>query len=202
MPAATASCQGYGQSFASKHVTILTKKQALIPFVSTIRGMDISANMVTQYNKLASENKHPETKMHAVVGNLLDDVDVPEGFETFDLIVMSMALHHVADPDLMIRKLSQRLVEGGVLVIVDWVSHAESGCEPPKPLADSPVKHTVSKHGFTEGEVKAGFEEAGLEGWGWRWFAERSKLPAEFGGEHQLFLARGRKQGVIAPVKI
>lgn len=165
--------------------------------------MDISMNMVTQYNKLANEAGHPETKMHAVVGNLLDDGDdVPEGFETFDLIVMSMALHHVADPDLMIRRLSERLVEGGVLIVVDWVSHAESGCEPPKPAADSPVRHTVSKHGFTEGEVEAGFRGAGLEGWGWRWFAERSTLPAEFGGEHQLFLARGRKQGVNAAVKI
>jgi hypothetical protein len=38
--------------------------------------------------------------MLAVVGNLLDD-HAPECFESFDLIVMSLAFHHVADPDVL-----------------------------------------------------------------------------------------------------
>lgn len=151
--------------------------------------MDISPGMVAQYNKLATGDK-----MHAVAGNLLSDDNVPEGFANFDLIVMSMALHHVSDPDLMIEKLAERLADSGVLLIVDWVSSAESGCGMPKAPADNPVRHTVSRHGFVEKEVREGFEKAGLGDWGWKWFAERSRLPDELGREHQMFMAKGSKR--------
>ena len=85
--------------------------------------------MVDQYNKLA-EKFDLSNQMRANVGDLIkgsDQLNAPE-YSGFDLIVMSMALHHVEDPALMIHRLSQRLATGGVLLIIDWVSPAESGC--------------------------------------------------------------------------
>lgn len=173
-----------------------SKRQALAPFVSQVRGMDISPGMINQYNKLARAEGFTENQMSGVPGNLLDDTDdnAGEEYHDFDLIVMSMALHHVQNPDEMIKRLSERLCKGGVLLIVDWVSNSESGLEELKPPADSPVRHTVSRHGFEEKEVKEAYEKAGMTSWGWRWFSSRSKLPTELGGgEQQLFMARGTK---------
>jgi SAM-dependent methyltransferase len=152
--------------------------------------------MIEQYNKLARAEGFEEDRMSGVLGNLLDDTDsnVGEEYRDFDLIVMSMALHHVQDPDEMVKRLSERLSKGGVLLIVDWVSEAESGLESFRPPGDSPVRHTVSRFGFEEKEVKDAFKKVGLTGWDWRWFSSRSRLPSEFGGgEQQLFMARGTK---------
>lgn len=156
--------------------------------------MDISTGMVAQYNKVAREANYTEDKMHAVAGNLLAD-DAPAEYGDFDLVVISLALHHVADPVEMIRKLSERLAEGGVLIVVDFFSGPEGEPEQPMAIAtDNPVRHTVIKSGFREMELKESFEKAGLGAWGWRLFREGSMIPEEFGGDRQLFLAKGSKQ--------
>ncbi|KAK7432422.1 hypothetical protein QQZ08_000984 [Neonectria magnoliae] len=174
--------------------------RALAPFVDCIRGMDISSRMAEQYNKKAQEEGHSPEQRRAIAGDLLHpdatpspELDTPE-FSGFDVIAMCMALHHVEDHTAMIQKLSERLCEGGVLVIVDWITPAESGC----PLADKAQEmsnHTITRLGFTENDVKDDYEKAGLEGWGWKWTSSRCKMPEEIGGEQQLFIARGQKPG-------
>ncbi|KAF9777021.1 hypothetical protein IL306_004707 [Fusarium sp. DS 682] len=171
---------------------------ALAPYVSEVRGMDISSKMVEQYNMLAELSGFGPDKMRAIHGDLMDpeatpspELDTPE-FNHFDLITMCMALHHIEDYASMIQKLSNRLAPGGVLLIIDLVATSESGCPEPT-MARELSNHTMSKMGFTELEVKTAFEKAGLGSWSWKWLSERSKVPEEIGGEQQGFFARGCK---------
>ncbi|KAF5538557.1 hypothetical protein FMEXI_9328 [Fusarium mexicanum] len=172
--------------------------RALAPYVSTVRGIDISSKMVEQYNMLTEAAGFSPEKMRAIHGDLMDpeassspELGAPE-FNDFDLIVMCMALHHVQDYTAMIQKLSERLRPGGVLLIIDLVASSESDC-PEATMAKDLSNHTMSKMGFTEMEVKTAFEKAGLEDWSWRWCSERSQVPEEIGGEQQGFFARGSK---------
>ncbi|KAF5691041.1 hypothetical protein FDENT_3645 [Fusarium denticulatum] len=172
--------------------------RALAPYVSIVRGIDISSKMVEQYNMLAEAAGFNPEKMRAIHGDLMNpeaspsaEIDTPE-FNDFDLIVMCMALHHVQDYTTMIQKLSEKLRRGGVLLVIDLVASSESGC-PEAPMAQELSNHTMSKMGFTEIEAKTAFEKASLSDWSWRWCSERSQVPGEIGGEQQGFFARGCK---------
>ncbi|GJN75619.1 hypothetical protein PLICBS_009724 [Purpureocillium lilacinum] len=173
--------------------------RALSSDVPVIRGIDISSGMVTQYNTLAEKAGFSPETMRAVHGDLLDSNATPSAelataeFNHFDLAVMSLALHHVSDVDAMIQSLADRLPEGGVLVIVDWMSEEAGSDWKFLQSDDMPVRHTVSRMGFSEGALRETFEKAGLKGWGWRAFAEESEVPSKFGGSMRGFLARGVK---------
>ena len=155
--------------------------------------------MVTQYNTLAEKAGFSPETMRAVHGDLLDNDATPSAelataeFNNFDLAVMSLALHHVSDVDAMIQSLADRLAVGGVLVIVDWMSEEAGSDWKFLQSDDMPVRHTVSRMGFSEGALRETFEKAGLKGWGWRAFAEESEVPSKFGGSMRGFLARGVK---------
>ncbi|KAH7191982.1 S-adenosyl-L-methionine-dependent methyltransferase [Fusarium flagelliforme] len=166
--------------------------RALAPFMSTVRGMDISSAMAEQYNEMALKSGYTPTKMHAVQGDIIEpestpspELDTPAYFN-FDLIVMCLALHHIEDPDNMILQLSKRLRPGGILLIIDWVSDRER-----MDLS----KLSVSRMGFEEGEVKSAYEKAGLDDWSWKLTSTPSPVPREIGGKQQLFFARGMKGG-------
>ncbi|RBQ68481.1 hypothetical protein FVER53590_12647 [Fusarium verticillioides] len=172
--------------------------RALAPYVSVVRGIDISSKMVEQYTMLAEAAGFNPERMRAIHGDLMNpeaspspELDTPE-FNDFDLIVMCMALHHVQDYAAMIQRLSEKLRPGGVLLIIDLVASSESGC-PEAPRSKELSNHTMSKMGFTEMEIKTAFEKAGLSDWSWRWCSERSQVPEEIGGEQQGFFARGCK---------
>ncbi|GKU20590.1 unnamed protein product [Fusarium langsethiae] len=170
--------------------------RALAPFMSTVRGLDISPSMAEQYNKMALKAGYTQTKMHAIQGDIIEpestpcaELDTPAFFD-FDLIVMCMALHHIEDPDDMILQLSERLRPGGLLLIIDWVSHSDSkGGEGGTWKMDF-SKLSVNRMGFEEDEVRTA--KAGLEDWSWKWTSTPSQVPREIGGK-QLFFARGRK---------
>lgn len=155
--------------------------------------------MVEQYNMLAKKHGYDSSAMHAVHGDFVDartnpsvDLNGPE-FSDFDLIAMSMALHHVEDPKTLIKTLSRRLRGGGVLLIIDWVSASESGCSSAGPPAGEPVSHTVACMGFERRQLDDWFANAGLKTFGWKWFSSQSELPGEMGGLKQGFLARAMK---------
>ncbi|KAF7562091.1 hypothetical protein G7046_g2026 [Stylonectria norvegica] len=143
--------------------------RALAPLVDTVRGMDISTGMVKQYNEMAAKDGLSAEKMRAIPGDLVHPETTPSPefnsleFFGFDVIVMCMALHHVEDYTLMIKKLSERLSAGGVLVIIDWVATSESGC-PGEGKAKELSNHTITRMGFKEQDVKRAYETAGLEG--------------------------------------
>lgn len=155
--------------------------------------------MVEQYNGMALKGGFSPEKVKAVQGDLVDPKSTPSPqlsspeFFNFDLVVMCMALHHVQDHERMVAKLSERLREGGVLIIVDWVAVEESNCPDAAPRARALSNHTMKRMGFTEDEVKQAYGKAGLQDWAWKWASTRSQVPEEIGGEQQLFISRGRK---------
>lgn len=155
--------------------------------------MDISAGMVAQYNSEATKAGYEPSAMHAVRGDIVEAADTETLQKNYDLITMSLALHHIDDPEAIIAKLAQHLKPGsGVLVIVDWVHPDESGCGDWKKQVEestNPAKHTVSTPGFKEAELKSAFADAGMDGWKWELFDEESVIP---GAPNQRgFLARG-----------
>ncbi|QPC61943.1 hypothetical protein HYE67_004174 [Fusarium culmorum] len=173
--------------------------RALAPFMSTVRGMDISPAMAEQYNKMALKAGYTPAKMHALQGDIIEPESTPcpelntPAFFNFDLIVMCMALHHIEDPDNMILQLSKRLRPGGLLLIIDWVSHSDSTTQEGENWKMDFSKLSVNRMGFEEDEVKNAYDKAGLEDWSWKWTSTPSQVPREIEGKQQLFFARGRK---------
>jgi len=100
-------------------------------------GIDISPSMVNEYNTGASNQGIPSKEMRAAVGNLIDPNPSPpnpgEGEEDFkgeewwdfDVAAVGLGAHHFADPGLAFRRLGERLREGGVLFIIDFLPHGE-----------------------------------------------------------------------------
>jgi SAM-dependent methyltransferase len=157
--------------------------------------------MVEAYNAISESNNL--SNMHAIEGDLLSSsasFQDPKYFN-FDVIVMSMALHHVHDVQLMIKKLHERLREGGVLVIVDWLtmglggSQHGHGHEHGKGEMVTPGAHTVAHLGFSVEEMTGMFEKAGMVDVGFMEGIEKSKVPAEMNYEQQMFIAKARKVG-------
>jgi 2-polyprenyl-3-methyl-5-hydroxy-6-metoxy-1,4-benzoquinol methylase len=123
-------------------------------------GIDLTENMVSQYNTRFATATGFSAK--AVLGNLLKP-EVPaelktEEFSNFDIAIISLGFHHFEDTDLAMQRLSERLRPGGVLVIVDFITHA--------PEHHHSASHTVAHHGFSEEGLQALFERAGLQDFG------------------------------------
>lgn len=122
----------------------------LLDRFAELRCIDASPAMAAEYNRTAARAGVPAARMRAVVGDLLggggtDEAETQKGdagagapeedfaapeWTGFDLIAMSMALHHVHDPARMVAVLAARLAPGGTLVLVDFVAAEESGCRP------------------------------------------------------------------------
>jgi SAM-dependent methyltransferase len=179
--------------------------------VTSIRGIDVSDGMVEKYNEAARKQGLSEQQMLAVRGDLLGpEAEIPKAlkeadFYDFDVIVMSMALHHVEDPKLMTAKLVERLKDGGSLLIIDWDrsskapeahSHDNEKNGPDEVGYQQDLQgaqQTMKRSGFDEEEMKKIFECAGCNESEYVLHPELSKLPARFGGAKQLFFARGKK---------
>ena len=82
--------------------------------------------MVETYNAKARERSLTENQMHAVHGDLMaqpvDPSFLGEKWTNFDLATISMALHHLEDPFEGVKKLVERLREGGTLLVIDWAT--------------------------------------------------------------------------------
>lgn len=168
--------------------------------------------MVAAYNTL-SESEDLSSKMTATQGDLLSSSSLLQDpkFFNFDIIVMSMALHHVSDTQLMINKLHERLREGGILVIVDWLTmglggsghghgHKHAHNEGAGGNEDSeqiiPAAHIVAHWGFSAEEMTKLFEGAGMVDVSFMEGIEKSKVPVEMNYEQQMFIAKARKVGL------
>ncbi|KAL1964014.1 hypothetical protein VTN77DRAFT_7560 [Rasamsonia byssochlamydoides] len=142
-----------------------TVSKTLEPFVTKVIGLDVSENMVAEFNKSTHESGISPEKMFALQGDLLAET-VPQDllgleFFDFDIIVVSMALHHFADPNLAMERLGSRLKKGGVLLIIDFVPDHRGGEETQQ---FHPEAHrTIHKHGFDAGEMRELYAHAGVE---------------------------------------
>ncbi|KAI7656273.1 structural maintenance of chromosomes 5 smc5 [Hortaea werneckii] len=92
---------------------------ALLPYVTTVKGIDLSEKMVEEYNRAASTSGIPPEQALAVVGDLCSaSTDISDHFRkpewySFDLAVIGLGFHHFEDPGLAVQRLSERLRKGG-----------------------------------------------------------------------------------------
>ncbi|MBU0925413.1 class I SAM-dependent methyltransferase [bacterium] len=84
---------------------------------NTVIGMDYSAGMVEKFNKKANELGF--SNIRAVQHNI-NEQELPQN--EFDLIAISMTLHHIKDTNMFIKKAKDALKTGGYLCINDLVT--------------------------------------------------------------------------------
>ena len=173
--------------------------QALAPFVSRVVGMDISENMLEEFKKHVHEAGRSDT-MVAVKADLVSEsspteISGPEYFD-FDLVVVSMALHHFENPEKAMNRLSERLKKGGVMMIIDLIPKDHHDHEHDHALQQmGEVVETISKHGFSLDEMRTMYENAGV-GNGFKYQVLEKRLPFTKDGksfEKTIFIARGQK---------
>ncbi|RVX69384.1 hypothetical protein B0A52_06980 [Exophiala mesophila] len=153
-----------------------TMTHALAGKATEYLGVDISENMVKAYNlrfnpepvidatatRSSEDIVDQSLNAQAVVGNLLAESGTPESldgakFHDFDLVVIGGGYHHFSNLTLATARLAERLKPGGVLLVLDFVSHGVSDSEKNHPAAP-----TIAHHGFNEQQLQAYFEGAGL----------------------------------------
>lgn len=142
-----------------------------------IRGIDISETSVASYNEMAQQSGIPVEQMHAVQGSIPPPLEntllATEEFFNFDLIVISMALHHIEDQAGILSGLYERLRSGGVLVVIDLapgahsLNHAHGGeCgdhDEYHVQHKARVQHTISNHdGYGVEDMKNLLSKAGF----------------------------------------
>ncbi|KAL7935940.1 S-adenosyl-L-methionine-dependent methyltransferase [Trichoderma chlorosporum] len=154
---------------------------ALLGQFDVIRGIDISDASVAAYNEMAQRSGIPPGQMYAVQGSIpplsTNTLLASEEFFDFDLIAISMALHHMNDHATVLSGLYERLRSGGVLVIVELAPeahshghshhhpHTHTGCDAGSHSHGQAhsSQHTISKHGgFEPEEMKVLLAKAGF----------------------------------------
>jgi len=154
-------------------------------------GIDISPNMVNEYNqRFSTQTDGEKLNAQAYNANLFDPAGEPGSlmvpkFFDFDLVAVGFGFHHFENLPIVTQRLVQRLKPGGVLMIVDFFSHKKDDID------DDPAVSTIAHHGFTESQIKGLFASAGLE----------DILVLDFGQDvlikghatRRPFMARGRK---------
>lgn len=166
--------------------------------MTKVLGLDVSDNMVAEFNKNA-EAAGLSDKMSARRGDLLADSASTElsgsEFFNFDAVVVSMALHHFDDAGKALKTLAKRLQSGGTCVIVDIVpDHSHDFRQQIREHVNSETAETVKSHGFTLEQMRDLFAGAGLTNFGYHVIEE----PAVFrknGKEisKTLFLAKAQR---------
>lgn len=103
---------------------------------NTLIGIDTSEGMLEVFNQKFKNHKNVKSYLLNLEENVLNE-------SHFDLIISSMAFHHLKRPDLMILKLKNMLAPNGVIAIIDL--DKEDGSFHPDP-ANMGVFHS----GFSE----------------------------------------------------
>ncbi|CAG8940146.1 unnamed protein product [Penicillium salamii] len=145
------------------------KLQSLAPFVTQIIGIDVSDNMIAEFNQNASSlglaNKVVGYKADLLAENAPAQ-EIESACANLDMVTVSMALHHFEHPDTAIKRLTERLNKGGVCYIIDLVAHTDAhGHEHEKHKHEfAQAAHTIKTHGFSCEDMQGLFEGAGLTG--------------------------------------
>ncbi|RAH46109.1 class I SAM-dependent methyltransferase [Aspergillus brunneoviolaceus CBS 621.78] len=180
--------------------------------------MDVSDGMISEFNKNAKEaglaDKMTGVKADLLAESVSEELSADE-YTKFDLVVVSMALHHFENPELALARLSERLKKGGVLLVLEILAeeshhdhhghhhhrhhhhhhhHDEQHDSAHGRLDFGDAEHTIGSHGFTLERIQQLYEEAGV-GLGFQRevlehkmaFKVHQKLPKA------LFLARGQR---------
>jgi ubiquinone/menaquinone biosynthesis C-methylase UbiE len=92
--------------------------QDLVPHASKTIGLDTSQGMVNVYNQKATTNG-VSSKMFALCIDILSSSEIPQELQNVDVVVCSMAYHHIEDIDHTSKVLASLLKKGGHLLVVD-----------------------------------------------------------------------------------
>ncbi|GKT39875.1 putative methyltransferase [Colletotrichum spaethianum] len=140
---------------------------ALAPFVDEILGIDIAPAIVDRFNNCAAQLGYSPAQAHAVAGDLTTDGSLAvEG--GFDVVIISMALHHLDDPRGMLELLARRVKPGGVLIAVEGVNAIETGMgvrdeDVHQQFAHEVLKTTNRHVEFSEELFRGWFEGVGCD---------------------------------------
>ncbi|MCA9002451.1 MAG: methyltransferase domain-containing protein, partial [Planctomycetes bacterium] len=114
-----------------------------------VTAVDISPEMLNQLKIRA--NKRGLHNISAVEGEI---EDLPLEDRSFDVAVLSQALHHAEKPEKALAEARRVLVPGGRLLVIDLLAHNE----------DWVRERLQHRHlGFTEPDLERLLEEAGFE---------------------------------------
>ncbi|KAJ5606467.1 hypothetical protein N7510_009248 [Penicillium lagena] len=145
---------------------------ALAPFLTKVIGIDLSDNMIDEYNRNATavgfSNKVTGYKADLLGESVAAQFSGPE-FIDFDVLTVSMALHHFEHPDQALKRLASRVKKGGVCLIIDFVPHTPHAHGHGHGHGHGREGHdfgdasaTVMTHGFSREDMQKLFEGAGL----------------------------------------
>lgn len=184
-------------------------------------GLDISSQMLEQYNSLLSSSHHQLSLSTAIADFCSaspEYSDTSSAFDSsahYDVAGVALGFHHFSNPSLCIENLYASLKKGGVLFIVDWLpkevkkeehigsqhshpdapDHSSTSQQEAKETEEwKKMKRTIKTNGFSESDMKAFFEGAGFTDFGFVVLEEKFLLQMN-GKEVQKtgFIAKGRK---------
>lgn len=156
-------------------------QKTLAPFLTKVVGIDVSEQMVAEFNRNAKTIGLSD-KMIGYKADLLAE-PAPEEFSgpeynDFDVVAVSMALHHFEHPNAALQRLAARLKKGGSFMIIDLIpssghehghghghGHDQPHCHDHanKQGHDfGDAAHTVKTHGFSRGDMEKLLKDAGL----------------------------------------
>jgi ubiquinone/menaquinone biosynthesis C-methylase UbiE len=141
--------------------------KSLAPFVAKVIGVDISDNMIAEFNRNASSLGLSDKVVGYQADLLAEDApaqDIESACTNLDLVTVSMALHHFEHPDRALKRLAKRLNKGGACYIIDLVAHsgAHGHGHDDHQHEFAGAAHTVKTHGFSHEDMQQLFEGAGL----------------------------------------
>jgi len=142
----------------------------LLPHVRSVTGADNSPGMLEVLNRKIVEGGL--NNMRAIRLDLAQD-PVPDN--RFHMIVTSMVLHHIANPDRTLRALYEMLLPGGIFCLADL--DTEPGSFHTAEAAGSVHHHGFDREALKKRLAQIGFSEARVV------TAVEFSKPVEAGGE-------------------
>lgn len=168
---------------------------------ATFRGLDIATSQVKRFNDEAVRLypvsvSESQTRMLAIQGDLNDPQDAlnqPEWYH-FDAAIISMALHHVQGPALLLKRLGQRVKCGGSLIVIDWLQRSGLNAPGDKDEASMTKLSEGPKiwPGFSIEGIREHLKAAGCIEIDAVVYSERIGAPKEMEGYSQMFIAKAK----------
>ena len=121
-----------------------------------VLGLDNSTGMIKEFNKKVKEKNLSNIK--AKKHNILEE-DLPKN--SFDLIVISMSLHHIEDIDMFFKKSFEALKNGGYICVNDL--DKEDGSFHAKHNNEGVYHFGFSKDELVETAKKIGFSDSSFD---------------------------------------
>lgn len=141
--------------------------QNIAPHAGQVVGVDISDGMldIFDYKRVHAPGAPQNASGHLVNIFYQDDIDakagdIPGGLDGFDVVVSSLAYHHIDDGDEASNAIYGRLKQGGWAFIADIAKDVHPANIPAFPIRTDVVSHPA---GFTLDELTSSFTRAGFK---------------------------------------